>query len=161
MGQVLPPDSLVVQYTRPMDPESVCALLVRPLWRVPRGWVARLNKDISLAVLQLATTRRPPATRRSRIVSFLPFPQGGWRPGLAPNAITNIWAAPPLMAGAGADLVIRKVSGEWFHPPGVSRVFHHIAVSRPCALMISIHLEPVTRMKTSLNSSEKRRGRNP
>ncbi len=34
------------------------------------------------------------------------------------------------MAGASADLVLRKVSGECFHPPGFSRVFDPIAVGR-------------------------------
>ncbi len=34
------------------------------------------------------------------------------------------------MAGASADLVLRKASGEWFHPPGVARVFDPIAVNR-------------------------------
>ena len=89
MGQVLPPDSFVVPYTRPMDPEGERGQPCSTTLETPRGWVARVNTDNSLVMIQLEARRLPPVTRKSRIASFLPVPLEGWRPGLAPNAITN------------------------------------------------------------------------
>jgi hypothetical protein len=64
------------------------------------------------------------------IVSFLPRPQEGGRPGIFPKAITNTWAAPQPMVGATAALVFLMASWEWFHPHGVSRVREPIGFSR-------------------------------
>ena len=68
VGHVLPPDSFVVPYNRPMDPEGMRGPPCSTTWETPRGWVARVNKDTSLVVIQLELP--------DRVL-------------LSPNAITN------------------------------------------------------------------------
>jgi hypothetical protein len=73
-----------------MDPEGVRGPPCSINLEMPRGWVARVNKDITLVVIQLEIRRIPPITPRSRMASFLPVALGGGSPGRDPYAITNL-----------------------------------------------------------------------